>query len=221
MPQKPRPTIGLITGTDFSIVQEFTQYFRDEADVAVQYITPRRFGYDDFEYVINNLQNSALSLMEHQPAALAFASMSITCLHGSAIVNRLEQQFGVPVLVTAQAAVDSLHLLGYRRIAILSPFGAALNLLERCFFERNGIEVVHFFNLFGPQNEDKAAIINIQETQILETLSQDLSGIDAVLLDSPTFPTLPDPLKLKSVTQIPVLSANLALAKALRRRLAF
>lgn len=221
MPQKTRPAIGLITGTDFSIAQEFTRYFQDEADVVVAYIQPRRFAFDDFEYVVNELQDSALTLMRHQPAALAFASMSITCLHGPAIINRLEQQFGVPVLVTAQAAVDSLHRLGYRRIAILSPFGAALNLLERCFFERNGIEVVHFFNLFGPQNEDKSSVINIQETQILDSLTQDLSDIDAVLLDSPTFPTLPDTLKLRSVTSVPVLSANLALAKALRRRLAF
>lgn len=220
MPFENRPVIGLITGANFSAAREFTHYFGNRAKIVVQDIVPKKFAFEEFEYVIDELHHAALKLMEYQPSILAFSSMSITCLHGEAIVNQLEQCFGIPAMVTASASIESLNALGCHRIAVLSPFGAALNLLERCFFERNGIEVVQFLNLFGSQNEDTAIATNIQEEHILKCLSQGLSEIDAIFLDSPTFPASFELPKLDSIIHVPILTSNWALANAVSRRLA-
>lgn len=219
MPFETKPVIGLITGANFSTGREFTNYFGDRVEVVMQCIVPKKFAFEDFDYVIRELHNLAPKLMDDHPSLLAFASMSITCLHGEEIVNRLEQQFGIPAIVTAQASVDALRALDCRRIAVLSPFGAALNLLERCFFERNGIEVVQFLNLFGLQNEDTATMTNIHGEQIVAALSQNLSEIDGILLDSPAFPATFELPNLDAVTNLPILTSNQALAQAAEKRL--
>lgn len=214
-----QPVIGLISGANFSTEREFAHYFNQKATVITQTIIPQKFSYADFEYVLAELNNAALRLMAYKPDALAFASMSITCLHGDKIVNQLEQKFGVPVLVTAQASVQSLRELDCRRISVLSPFSAALNLLERCYFDRNGIEVLQFLNLFGLQNEDTAIATNIREEHLLSCLPQRLSAVDALFFDSPTFPASFELSNFKRVTSIPVLTSNWALAHTVSYRL--
>lgn len=221
MPHDTLPVIGLITGSNFSTPQEFAYRFAGQAKVITNYIEPRKFSYDDLDYAVSKIPEAAAELMKQHPSILAFSSMSITCLRGDDIINQLEQRFGIPVLVTATATVDALRLANAKRIMILSPFGAAINLVERYFFERNGIEVIRVANLFDPKSEELFNPTDVNKIQIREYLSRPYSDVDAILLDSPTLLTPIDLPRMEAIAGVPIISANQALADAIARKFDF
>ena len=58
-----------------------------------------------------------------------------------AIIGRLEALFGVPVVSTADAMIAALAHSGAKRIAVVTPYLAAVNEGLRAYLETGGIEV--------------------------------------------------------------------------------
>jgi maleate isomerase len=79
---------------------------------------------------------------------IGFASTSCAYAIGfdaeQALVSRLSQRIGSPVLATCASAMKALHVLDVKRVALVDPpwFDAELNELGAAYFESGGFDVV-------------------------------------------------------------------------------
>jgi maleate isomerase len=97
-----------------------------------------------------HLDNAAELLAAAPLDAIAYgftSSAYVIGVEGEAeMIARLERRTrGIPVVVTCKAAVEGLHVLGARRIALVDPpwFDTELNGLGARYYESAGFEVVY------------------------------------------------------------------------------
>lgn len=214
-----RPVIGLITGSGVATEKEFHICIGDRADVVTTRIPLYKISYGSLERMLSGLPAAAATLADSDPDVIVFASMTGSCLRGKETVNVLEQQTGIPVLVPSLECVKCLEELGVSRVALVSPFGVELNLLEKVFFDRNNITVAKVISLLENGSGAMRDIDLLTPEDVLAHVeTEDFSDVEAVLFDSPTFELLPIAEKLKSLIGKPVLSiSQILLRSALRQ----
>ncbi|WP_323038414.1 hypothetical protein [Gemmobacter sp.] len=123
---------------------------------------------------------------------------------------------GKPVISAGQAIAQALRALGATRIAIASPYGAALTDRAADYWHQHGFTLTRI----EPIAEDRAAFhpIYAHSADHVATattrLLADPSGAEAIVLLGTGLPTLPALVQAADAT-IPVLSSNLCLAWAL------
>ena len=78
--------------------------------------------------------------------AIGFACTGASYLAGveaeDALLERLREKTGVPVMTAATAVVDALSALGVDRIALLSPYDEALDAVSAAYWSARGFTVV-------------------------------------------------------------------------------
>ena len=153
---------------------------------------------------------------------LALASVDLIaygCTAGS-LVNPMEsladfmtEHTGLPAITTAQAIVEALRALDVTKIALGTPYDAALNAHEVRFLADNGIAVVHEegfgYGAGGPQEHRNIARIRPEEVYALAK-RVDRPEAAAILLSCTDLATLDVIERLEAGTGKPAVSSNTA-----------
>lgn len=147
-------------------------------------------------------------------------AIAVGCTGASYLVGRdreaqvlaeIEAARGVVAFTAATAVVDALREMGARRVALASPYPAALTKTSVAYWESQGLEVVRVasaemdssqFHPIYSMKADAAAAL-------LDGLTQ---GVDAVLMLGTGMPTLGPLLEINARSKVPVLSCMLCLA---------
>jgi maleate isomerase/arylmalonate decarboxylase len=137
------------------------------------------------------------------------------------IPDEMTARSGTPCITTAAAIVAALRALGVRRLAVATPYHAALNDHEARFLADHGFDVTAIKGLGlganGPQDYPRIARTPLDEVRAhaLSVLGRDEQ---ALLVTCTDFPTLPLIAGLEAETGLPVVTSNSAtLWQALRR----
>ena len=123
-----------------------------------------------------------------------------------------------PVVTSAGALVDGLHVLKAKRIALVAPYMRPLTELVVDYIRAEGIEVVHWRALEIPDNlevgrHDPAKLPGIVS-------GMDVSQVDAIVLSACVqMPSLPSIAKVEAATGKPVLTAAAATTYAMLKAL--
>lgn len=216
------PVIGLITGDtrgSISAEREFHQQLSGVADVATTRVPLFQISYGSLEKMMEGLPAAAQILAGCDASAIVWNSMSGSCLRGQETVNLLEQKVGIPVLVPSVEFVNCLHELDAKRIALVSPHGVELSLLEKIFFDKNGIDVIKVVQLLENFDGDVRNVDRITPDEILTCVKQaDFQDVDAVVFDNPACALLPIITELDLHIKKPILPHNQVLMRAALRR---
>lgn len=127
------------------------------------------------------------------------------------VLGEIADKRGVPAFTAATAIVEALHALGARRVALASPYPAALTAASVTYWESHGFTVSGAASAdmdtsqFHPIYSLKAAAA----AALLEGLSEQA---DAVLMLGTGMPTLAPLLEANGPGKVPILSCMLCLA---------
>ncbi|WP_166418718.1 maleate cis-trans isomerase family protein [Cochlodiniinecator piscidefendens] len=114
-----------------------------------------------------------------------------------------------PVVSSAGALVDGLHLMGAKRISIVTPYMRPLTNMVADYIEAEGVEVSDSIALEIPDNLQVAAQDPLNLTEIYKQVN--LKNIDALVLSACVqMPSLAAIQKVEDECGIPVLSAAVA-----------
>jgi maleate isomerase len=127
------------------------------------------------------------------------------------LVAKLEETAGVPAVTMARAAVEALHVLGARRVAVANPYTEVANKWVRAFLEAYGIEVVA---LRGMEITDSWSIAQMAPSAALDLgreVLQQASNAEALFLSCGNMRTIEILDQLEEETGRPVVSSNQAM----------
>lgn len=114
-----------------------------------------------------------------------------------------------PVVTSAGALVDGLHLMGAKRISIVTPYMRPLTNMVAEYIEAEGVEVTDSIALEIPDNLEVAAQNPLNLTEIYRQVN--LKNIDALVLSACVqMPSLAAIQQVEDECGIPVLSAAVA-----------
>lgn len=121
----------------------------------------------------------------------------------------VENGHPAPVVSSAGALVDGLHLMGAKRISIVAPYMKPLTKMVADYIEAEGIEVSDYEALEIPDNLEVAAQDPMNLLDIYKRVN--LKNIDALVLSACVqMPSLAAIQKVEDECGIPVLSASVA-----------
>ncbi len=97
-----------------------------------------------------------------RPQVIAFACTTGSLLEGfgsdGQIIQRIEKVAKVPATTTATAVIRAFRELGIRKVSVGTPYNEELNLREKDFFEKSGIEVLTIQGLNLGREMDEIAL---------------------------------------------------------------
>jgi maleate isomerase len=187
-------------------------------------VLPDRFSFHSARMRMKSVTKEELEAMDRDSDRCAVAIMALgkgyhrvsqDRLHGRTVENGAP----APVVTSAGALVDSLKLMGAKRIAIIAPYMRPLTQLVVDYFEAEDISVKDFIALEIQDNlavgaRDPLALIDIYK-------KLDIKGIDALVLSACVqMPSLAAVPRVEAECGVPVITAAIATAyqmlKALR-----
>jgi len=137
----PRALIGVMTPAMNTVVQPEMELLRPEG--VTNQMQRFRLGGDA---ISDDLLDEAEKLMDCKPVALA---VGLTTDAGPGGVKKLDarctelaDQLGIPVCNASIATQKGLHIMGAKRIAVLTPFNAEVDQVVKANIEHGGFEVV-------------------------------------------------------------------------------
>lgn len=114
-----------------------------------------------------------------------------------------------PIVSSAGALVDSLHVMGAKKVSIICPYMKPLTRMVVDYIESEGIEVKDFMALEIPNNLDVAAQDPNAPADLWKQL--DVTGVDAIVASACVqMPSLPAIEKIEKASGIPTISAAVA-----------
>ena len=170
---------------------------------------------------LERLDRAVAAFVSFRPDVFGFACTGSTYLVGPAreaeILARISETTGITIDTAAAAIAWALELVGARRIAIVSPYPAALAHAARLHWEAAGLTIVRTAQV-RIVSDDTRGIYDLNSADAAPVLaSLDMSGLDAVLVSGTGLPTLK--LLARWPHRLPLLSANACLAARLMARL--
>ena len=114
-----------------------------------------------------------------------------------------------PVISSAGALVDGLHLMGVKKVSIVAPYMKPLTQMVAEYIESEGVEVKDYLALEIPDNLEVA---RQDPMNLLEHYKKlDFKGVDAIVLSACVqMPSLAAIQKVEDEVGIPVVSAAVA-----------
>jgi len=208
--------IGLIAvATDHAIESELRQFLPPER--AAIYVTrvrlPDRYDLRSLRATADELAAAAALLVPGSPLdVLAYGCTSATVAIGEAEVfaQLRRDRPDIPCTAPVTAALAAFALLGVARVALLTPYPAAVHDAIAGFIGRRGMAVQDQAHL-GIDSD--AAISRVTPAQLFEAVRRlDLAGADAIFLSCTSLRTAALIDTLEAETGRPVLASNQALA---------
>lgn len=165
--------------------------------------------YERLDEAAGQFANAPLSGLA---IACTGASYLVGAAREDAIVARLEDRLGVPVITSARAVVDALRACGARRVGFVSPYPAGLTAASVAYWRERGLEAAEV----ASATPDAAAfhpIYSMRASGAREALDAlDGRDLDAVVMLGTGMPTLRPILERPRLGAAPVLSCMLCLA---------
>ncbi|WP_417422155.1 Asp/Glu racemase [Halomonas sp.] len=123
-----------------------------------------------------------------------------------------------PIVTSAGALVDALHVMKAKRVVVVAPYMKPLTEMVVDYIRQEGVEVVDYRALEIPNNLDVARHDPAKLPEIVASL--DLSDIDAIVLSACVqMPSLPAVAKVEALTGKPVVTAAIATTYAMLKAL--
>jgi maleate isomerase len=121
----------------------------------------------------------------------------------------VENEAPAPVITSAGALIDGLHLMQAKRIAVVAPYMRPLTRMVVDYIESEGVEVKDFIALEIPDNLEVGARDPMALVEIYQRLN--LKGVDALVLSACVqMPSLAAVPVVEREAGVPVLSAAIA-----------
>ena len=129
-----------------------------------------------------------------------------------------ENKAQAPVVSSAGALVDAIHELGFRKVAIITPYMKPLTQQVIDYMEDTGIKVTDSISL---EVSDNLAVGRLDPMNLIEHARRlDISDADAVVLSACVqMPSLPAIQKVEDMLGKPVLSAATATVYRILKKL--
>ncbi len=202
-------------------------------------VRPERFTFHSSRMRMHNVVREELEAMNRQglrcAAELADARvdvMSTACLvaimaMGSGYHREVEAELtrvarenrcDAPVMTSAGALVEGLHIMGARRVSLLAPYMRPLMDLVVAYIEAEGITVVDSRCFEIPDNLD---VGRRDPALLLEDMRRlDTTGVDAVVLSACVqMPSLPSIQAAEDLLGLPVTSTAVCTTRGMLDRL--
>jgi len=163
------------------------------------------------QMMIDNLESSIELLAMVEPDVIVLAHTATSYHLGrdreAALIGRLREASGVPIVTAFGAVLRALQRLDVRRLALGAPYSAEVTLQGKAHLEAHGFEIVNFANLKGVTNiYDETA-----ERAYRLARSIDVETAEAVFLTGTGMPTLPVLELLEQDLKKPVISSASAM----------
>ncbi len=148
-------------------------------------------------------------------SAVAFACTGSSYLVGAdreaALIERLEADRQTPIVTAATAILEALRVLGARRVAFVSPYGADLTAHSLAYWRAAGLEVAQ---VVSPETGAAGfhPIYAIGAHQVSAAVDAVGDDADAIVLLGTGMPSLGPILGCAGKGGPPVISSNLCLA---------
>mgnify|MGYP001186607532 CR=1 FL=1 len=156
-----------------------------------------------------------------RPSILCFGSTSASFVGGKEydnnIIKRMEKRSGgIPSTTISTALINSLRILGSKKLSIVTPYVEELNIREKNFLEELGFEVISIngFNLLSSDD-----ICGLKPNQIYEyALDNFDTKADTLVFSCTGLHTEPILQKIENELKRPTISSNtVALWEMLRK----
>ncbi|MEY0727837.1 Asp/Glu racemase [Providencia rettgeri] len=122
-----------------------------------------------------------------------------------------------PVVTSAGALVDGLHVMGAKKVSILTPYMKPLTQLVIDYIESEGIEVVDSISLEIPDNLDVGWQNPFAPVEITKKLN---TQVDAIVASACVqMPSLPSIQLIEDRVGLPVLSSSVATTYMMLKKL--
>jgi maleate isomerase len=160
---------------------------------------------------LEHIDTSAALLAMVQPEVMVLAHTASSYALGRAgetqLIARLEQATGSRFITAAGAVLQALAHLGVRRLALATPYPAAISQQGKVYLEANGLQVVSYGRLDNVRNiyEETAERAYRLARQV------DTAAAEAVFISGTGLPTLPVLDILEQDLGKPVLSSATAM----------
>lgn len=163
-----------------------------------------------------NFEQSTRQFANAPVGAIAFACTGASYLVGAtaedAELSRLSERLGVPVITAASAVVDALHVLGARRIGLVSPYDDELNRASTIYWQERGFVIAAKAGAFnsGDSFHPIYSLPSGAAQAALDSMSD--KDVDAIVMLGTGMPTLAPIARAAGATTAPVMSCMLCLA---------
>ncbi|MEX9890191.1 Asp/Glu racemase [Providencia rettgeri] len=122
-----------------------------------------------------------------------------------------------PLVTSAGALVDGLHVMGAKKVSILTPYMKPLTQLVIDYIESEGIEVVDSISLEIPDNLDVGRQNPLAPVEITKKLN---TQVDAIVASACVqMPSLPSIQLIEDRVGLPVLSSSVATTYMMLKKL--
>lgn len=125
----------------------------------------------------------------------------------SDLEQKMEKIAGVPCLTTSTALRRALKLYGKKKLSIVTPYIAELNVLEKSFFEAVGYEVL---DIKGLDIEDNATMGMQPHTASYRLAKQIPKETELLIISCTDFRSIENLSALEEDLGLPVISSNQA-----------
>ncbi|OCC23580.1 hypothetical protein MB02_10425 [Croceicoccus estronivorus] len=151
-----------------------------------------------------------------QPAVFGFActgpSYLVSTETQATLVASLEQRFGYPIVTATDAITWQLNRIGAKRIALASPYPAALSEAAHAFWQAAGFEVAEVRRI-DTGIADTRGIYTLGSADARATAEEMRAlPVDAVLLSGTGMPSLTLIAEADRTAGPPLISSNLCIA---------
>jgi len=143
-----RKRIGHISPSVFEIIaHDFNRLGLDGIGLVGMTSNIPHWSPENFEKAVDHIENDARYLKDRLVDFIIYAGVPVITTRGKGadreLIARLTKASGKPATTSIRAALDAMHHLGMKRVAIASPYPAALQGSVVSFVKSDGIEVLH------------------------------------------------------------------------------
>lgn len=164
----------------------------------------------------DQLEETAAKYKDYDLDLVVFGCTSGSCIKGFGFdkecIARMERACGIPGLTTSTAVLESLHALGTKKVAVLTPYPKDTNLAEKKFLEDNGFEVTNIVGMDMRQFAQKGQKFEAASEHFLyqHARHMDLKGADTFFLSCMGLTTLEIVDALETDMEMPVITSHQA-----------
>lgn len=169
-----------------------------------------------------NLLASLGELAGIRPELVVWACTSGSFFRGpeynAELERRMVEASGVPAVTASSAVRDALRALGARKVAVLTPYSAAINARLAAFLEAAGFAVVSMRQLYEDAEMSDFELQSISAETIRSAVRDaDHRAADTLLVSCTGVPLIEVVADLEAEIGKPIVGSNLALMRAMLR----
>lgn len=213
-----RAKIGLITPMSENAEHAFHIYAPEGVTFASMKINFPGPTPEGLTILTDQLESTAAAFKNYPLDLVVFGCTSGSCIKGfgwdQECVKKMERACGWPGLTTSTAVLESLKALGSEKIAVLTPYPADTNAIEKKFLEDNGFSVTNIVGMDMTQflGEHGEPIFERADEDFLyqHAINVDLKGADTFFLSCMGLTTLEILEKLEQTLGVPVVTSHQA-----------